>query len=551
MVSGPTSPLSFRRLLRCQLTLVAGAVFVALFVPRLRESDKLLGQDPQAAQREAEEFPKLLYVPIEGMITSASVDKTRNDIRAWVEREPEISHIVLELDTFGGELLAAQQLGGFLFTELKSVRTIVFVPPSKHALSAGALIAVSANTIVMGRNSYLGAAEPKLVRTLPNGQIIGIEDADEKTQSLTRQYFKTYARDRGYPTILTDSMVTKARSDIYMIKTLRARGELEVEETQFVTEADLNELRRDTRIVNEEVVLREGELLTLDADAALRYGFAKHIVEDLDELLHSMRLVIPPENVLRVDSGSLRPASPQAQTVVDFLNHPVTRSVLLIGGCLGLLLEFKLLGTLIPAGIGFFCFTVFFVSALFPVTGELHASATVYEILLFVIGLVLIGAELLFPGLAIFAISGVALCGISVVLTMMPGEGSQQGALESFQEALFVFLGSFALGLMIFFALLAYLPSVPMMRKRGLVTDATIVGVPTADSALDAQAQAQNIIGKHGITTTTLRPAGKVELEDGRLLDVVSDGEFIEKGTPVRVVESGGGRTVVARHHAG
>ncbi|MCH2375263.1 MAG: hypothetical protein MK538_13830, partial [Planctomycetes bacterium] len=99
---------------------------MALFVPRLRESDKLLGQDPQAAQREAEEFPKLLYVPIEGMITSASVDKTRNDIRAWVEREPEISHIVLELDTFGGELLAAQQLGGFLFTELKSVRTIVF-----------------------------------------------------------------------------------------------------------------------------------------------------------------------------------------------------------------------------------------------------------------------------------------------------------------------------------------------------------------------------------------------------------------------------------------
>ena len=67
-----------------------------------------------------------------------------------------------ELDTFGGELLAAQQLGGFLFTELKSVRTIVFVPPSKHALSAGALHTLPRRA--SGGSASLGVGRPGVRR---------------------------------------------------------------------------------------------------------------------------------------------------------------------------------------------------------------------------------------------------------------------------------------------------------------------------------------------------------------------------------------------------
>ncbi len=43
-------------------------------------------------------------------------------------------------------------------------------------------------------------------------------------------------------------------------------------------------------------------------------------------------------------------------------------------------------------------------------------------------------------------------------------------------------------------------------------------------------------VGETGIATTDLRPAGKIEIE-GKMIDVLSTGEYIEKGTSVSVVE--------------
>ena len=43
---------------------------------------------------------------------------------------------------------------------------------------------------------------------------------------------------------------------------------------------------------------------------------------------------------------------------------------------------------------------------------------------------------------------------------------------------------------------------------------------------------------------TVLRPAGKAEI-DGRLVDVVSDGPFVNEGARVEVVHVAGNRIVV------
>ena len=53
-------------------------------------------------------------------------------------------------------------------------------------------------------------------------------------------------------------------------------------------------------------------------------------------------------------------------------------------------------------------------------------------------------------------------------------------------------------------------------------------------------------VGKTGTAHTPLRPAGIAEL-DGVRLSVVSDGDFINAGTPVRVDRVEGKRIVVAR----
>ena len=100
----------------------------------------------------------------------------------------------------------------------------------------------------------------------------------------------------------------------------------------------------------------------------------------------------------------------------------------------------------------------------------------------------------------------------------------------------------------VFVGLLRYLPRLPGFRRRGgLISDGAIVGVPTADSALEDQARLNDLLGAPGVVVSTLRPAGKVELEDGRFVDVVSNGEYIEKGEAITVREVNGPRIVVTR----
>jgi membrane-bound serine protease (ClpP class) len=53
------------------------------------------------------------------------------------------------------------------------------------------------------------------------------------------------------------------------------------------------------------------------------------------------------------------------------------------------------------------------------------------------------------------------------------------------------------------------------------------------------------MVGRRGIAATTLRPAGKVDIEGARF-DVVSDGRIVEKGTPVVVIRTDGLSLVVA-----
>lgn len=54
----------------------------------------------------------------------------------------------------------------------------------------------------------------------------------------------------------------------------------------------------------------------------------------------------------------------------------------------------------------------------------------------------------------------------------------------------------------------------------------------------------QYFIGREGITLTPLRPSGSTDF-DGVRLDVISAGEFIEKGRTVRIVRMDDGKFVV------
>jgi hypothetical protein len=84
-----------------------------------------------------------------------------------------------------------------------------------------------------------------------------------------------------------------------------------------------------------------------------------------------------------------------------------------------------------------------------------------------------------------------------------------------------------------------------------LTTLGIFLGEETSrERGFTSTARREELVGAHGVAVTDLRPAGTGEFGDERV-DVVSDSEWIEIGTPIRIVASEGYRHVVRRLPAG
>jgi membrane-bound serine protease (ClpP class) len=152
--------------------------------------------------------------------------------------------------------------------------------------------------------------------------------------------------------------------------------------------------------------------------------------------------------------------------------------------------------------------------------------------LLLMIGLALVIAEVFFVSAGILSIlAAVAL--VSSVFLAYTQHGPMTGH---------VFLGVCAIGapLAIYYAL-KVLPKTSF-GKRYLLSG------PDAKDVAGAAAQPdlERFLNKSGVAISALRPAGFARIDDQRV-DVVTRGEMLDTGTPLRVVEVIGNRVVVAR----
>ncbi len=79
-----------------------------------------------------------------------------------------------------------------------------------------------------------------------------------------------------------------------------------------------------------------------------------------------------------------------------------------------------------------------------------------------------------------------------------------------------------------------------MIRKLNFTSSLS----PETSNSVDSRIG--DLVGKEGTTLTQLHPAGMARIE-GRKIDVVTLGDFIDKDVPVRVVDNSGNRVVVRR----
>lgn len=190
---------------------------------------------------------------------------------------------------------------------------------------------------------------------------------------------------------------------------------------------------------------------------------------------------------------------------------------------LAVLVEIKTGGTGFGVLLGLAAAGVFFSSQ------YVKGLVSLYEVAVFLVGVLLIVAEALLPATGVLGALGVAAMLYSVVL-----------ALGGDVNALYALFAAVAIALVSFLLLVRFLPE-SRLWKRVVLHDAS-----TSAGGYVSAAERTDLVGREATVLTDVRPAGSI-LIDGVSVDVVSEGAYIEKGERVYVAEVHGSRIVVRR----
>jgi membrane-bound serine protease (ClpP class) len=216
---------------------------------------------------------------------------------------------------------------------------------------------------------------------------------------------------------------------------------------------------------------------------------------------------------------------------------------LLFIGIVALYAELQMPGVGIGGFVACVAFLLFFWSKFTVQTADW------LEVILFLGGVCFLLLEIFFlPGFGIFGLGGGLMIVASLVLAsqtfILPHTPAEMGDLRrSVTVVCAAAMGAIVAGV----AMRRYLPHAPMFNRMMLN--------PLDDNELAEQQQReaivdfQHVLGCEGVTTTPLSPSGKAKVGD-ELLDVVSDGDAIEKGSAIVVVEVHGNRVVVKARDA-
>jgi membrane-bound ClpP family serine protease len=166
-------------------------------------------------------------------------------------------------------------------------------------------------------------------------------------------------------------------------------------------------------------------------------------------------------------------------------------------------------------------------------------------VLLFVLGLVLIGLEVfVMPGVGVVGISGAILVVVSLTLVTLEKKPETTQEWMQVGTTLSTFVASMIGALIAAFTVAWYLPNIPYLNRL-------VLKPPTATETEGEEMPPDLVkpsyaalLGAIGVAVTPLRPAGKVKFGE-EFLDVLAEGEYLHPGTRVQVIQIEGNRIVV------
>jgi len=427
--------------------------------------------------------PDVIYrVPIDGTIDLGLPPYIR---RAIEEAEAhDAKAVIFDINTFGGRVDAATQIKDAILSS--DVLTIAFI--NRRAISAGALISLSCEKIYMTGGGLIGAA---------TAVDMSGKKGSEKVISFMREEMASTAEKRGRSKEIARGMVDE-----------------ELNFTHLVIDGDSVE-------VKDIEGRKEGKLISLTTDQALKYHIADGTAENMEALLDSL-------GYSSVDVIESR--ENWSEAVVRFLTNPVVASLLTTFGFLGILFELQSPGWGIPGFVGLTCL-ILSLSASY-----IAELATVSDMIFILSGLALLLLEILvIPGFGVVGVGGIGFIVYGLYLLLLPevpvGEEILDQAMDGFLIGIVgAIIGLYLLG--------------RIMIKTKFWEQLTAPDVQKKEDGYANTFGWESLTGENGIADSDLHPSGWVKVSNQRVF-VVSEGEFIEKGTEIKVMSVDGNRILV------
>ncbi|NOY37932.1 MAG: nodulation protein NfeD [Chlorobi bacterium] len=392
-------------------------------------------------------------------------------------------YILIHMNTYGGLLNSADSIRTKILNS--RIPTMVFI--DNNAASAGALISIACDSIYMRAGASIGAA------TVVNQSGQQVPD---KYQSFMRATMRATAEAHGRDTIIKDGDTTLV-------------------------------WHRDPRIAEAMVDPRvyipgisdTGKVLTLTTGEAIKVGYCEGEAESIAGVLDKAGI-----KDYEIKEFILSPLD----KIIGFLVSPVVSGLLLMVIIGGIYFELR------TPGVGFPLAASVLAAILYFAPLYLEGLAQHWEIILFIVGLILITVEIFaIPGFGVAGISGIILAVTGLSLSMVDNvvfSFDPSLAFLMLLKAIFIVLIAGLMGLIFAFILTKELFTSRKLRFALNTTqqkDAGFIGV-SADIF-------QNLVGKHGVAKTVLRPAGKIEI-NGETYDARAEVGFIDRGEKIMVV---------------
>ena len=442
---------------------------------------------------------------ITGAITGGRVKRWQSNLSATL-KSGETNTWLISMDSTGGDLNGSMILAGWFSKPEPPLRTVA-ANITGEARGDAALVALACKPLLMGPDSTIGGPGSYAITTE------GLQPYNEVIEQIATSTNRPAALIRG---ILDPTTVVYRYTNR---KTGRIRYSTEQD---LVLNVDDPEIEKAKWNRGEQIELSKA----LDAATAISLGLADGEAASAADAANSLGLTETPPLVS--DRGFVR-------FVENIGRSKSIAFLLLFVGFIALSAEASSPGLSVPGFIALTCFALFFWMKFLAGTAEW------LELVAFTLGLICIGIEIfVLPGVGIFGVGGVLLMILGIVLMsqtfILPQNSFQYQMLnQGIWTALAAVLGLIAGVVGMRYAL----PHVPLFR--GLMMEPVN---ETRINEAEKLADYGNLLGCIGVTTTPLRPAGKIKVDE-QLLQVVSDGSVIAKGQRVKITEVNGTRVVV------